>query len=89
MNHHKDGGCSLGEKHSGPCEWGKPVRQTSNEPARLDKNSNRPLDKDSNILITELRARIAELEQRVVDLQQPFDKTEYQREYMRKRRMSN
>ena len=81
MNHHKGGGCYLGEKHAGPCEWDKPVRQTSNTPARLDK--------DSNILIAELRARIAELEQQVVDLQQPFDKTAYQREYMRKRRMAN
>ena len=78
MNHHNGGGCALGEKHAGPCMWDKPVRQTSNKPTRLDK--------DSNSLIAELRTRIAELEQQVVDLQQPFDKTTYQRDYMRKRR---
>ncbi len=44
----------------------------SNKPARLDKNSNKPLDKDSNSLIAELRVRIAELEEQVLDLQQPF-----------------
>ena len=71
MNHHKGGGCARGEKHSGPCEWDRPVRQTSNSPKpALDKSSNKPvrLDKDSNILITELRARIAELEQQVADV---------------------
>ena len=57
-----------------------------NEPTRLDKNPNKPLDKDSNSLISELRVRIAELEQQVADLQQPFDKTAYQGNYMRRRR---
>ena len=60
---------------------------TNPKPA-LDKSSNKPVpsDKESNSLVAELRARIAELEQQVADLQQPFDKTVYQREYMRKRR---
>ena len=41
MNHHKGGGCSLGEKHSGPCEWGRPVRQTSNKPSPVNKTVNK------------------------------------------------
>ena len=89
MNKPKCRVCGVAHWASEPHEF--PVRQSSNRPnAQLDKNSNKParLDKNSNSLITELRARIAELEQQVVDLQQPFDKTAYQREYMRKRRMA-
>lgn len=78
----------------GPSPKARVVRRTSNP--TLDKHANKPvsLDGDANSLVAELRAKIAELRDRIAGLRvevvrlKPgkFDKTAYQREYMRKRR---